>query len=225
MSARRTRLAIVLVAACAAGCDAPSEVDAATRVAAAPTVANDAPSVSATPRLFDRAMFRGEEDCLLLDVPDVAEVTGVPGADIAINPAIDCYFEWAGGRVYADVDVHDNAERAREYFQGLTGNYSDAEMQAAIDAVTDELGARADAGEVSRDQAAGGGALAGAIPEVDMDSAPLAGLGDAASEGGNRIVVLTGNAILDIGAERNDTFDLALSRKVAERVLRNMREL
>lgn len=223
MSARRIAMSMVLVAAGVSGCDAPADLPAASESGMDPAAGIETAMEPSPPRLFARDSFRGEE-CLLLDVPDVAEATGVSASAITVNPAIKCYFEWPDGRVFAGVDVHEDAARAREYFEGLTGHHTDAEMQAAIDMVSEELGERADAGEVSRDQAAGGGALAGAISEVDMHAAPLAGLGDAASEAGNRIVVLTGNAILDIGAERNDSFDLALSRKVAERVLRNMRE-
>ena len=197
---------------------APAEATVATANATPDAVGLDA----AAPLLLDEDLMRGE-GCPALGAGDVAELAGVAEADIHATPAMDCYYEWSDGVVVLSLDVHRKAARAREWFDGVTGDYTADEMQAAVDTVNDGLAEKAAAGDIDAGALPAADALASAASGEGGD--PLAGIGDRASASSDRIHVLLGNATFDVKAERNDRFDAGLTRAVAQRVVRNLEHL
>lgn len=208
----------LLLLACAAPDDSPADARATgSEATSAATAVEVAPG-----RLFSREALRGE-GCPLMSRADVGEVVGVVAASITANPGMDCLYSWNGGRaVLSNVRVHRTADRAAEHFADATRNLTAAEMQAGIDALKAHLADEVDGGGIRADQAALAGGLVDSQAGSTVGNVEVPGVGDRASHDGTRIKVLFGNAIFDLAVETGNDFDPELSRRLAQRVIRNM---
>lgn len=190
---------------------------------AASAATGDADPDEAAPLLLDEDLMRGD-GCPVLSAGDVAELARVPAAGIGTSPMMDCYYEWGDrDRVILSLDVHRDADRANEWFESVTADYTAEEMQAAVDTVMAGVAEKVAEGEIGASAIPVADALASAAPTEGGD--PLAGIGDRASATSERLYVLRGNATFDLKAERNDTYDAALTRAVAQRVVDNLERL
>src|SRR3546814_3621951 len=133
-----------------AGESAPAA--AATAVATGGPTSESAEAPGETPRVFEKDEVRGD-GCPLLSAAEVAELAGIEVGVISTSPAMDCFYEWANGRVMMmGVNVHGDTDRASEYYEGVTGDYTTAEMQAAVDVVKEGIADKVAAGEADADR-------------------------------------------------------------------------
>lgn len=213
-----TPLLGLLLLACAAPDDTAAESRAAGSDAdSAATAVEVAPG-----RLFSREALRGE-GCPMMSREDVGDVVGVAASSITANRGMDCLYSWEGGAaVLSYIRVHRSAKGAARVYADATQDLSAAEMQAGIDELKSHLADEVAAGGMRDDQAAVAGDLVDSRAGSTVSNVQVQGVGDRASHDGNRIKVLVGNAIFDLAVDTGDDFDPELSRRLAQRVIRNM---
>jgi len=219
---------IALLSLVMQGCGSHDDAAAASVDAQADAVAGEA-TQAASPteaRLFDREAVKGD-GCPLLSAGDVAGAAGLAADDISTSPVMDCVYEWDGGLVVvSNIRVHRTTDHGREHYARATRNMTAQEVRESVEALGKDLDAKAAAGEITRDQAAIAGVLAGAIGDQEVTNTALDGIGDQASHDGTRIKVLVGNVMFDIyGRDDQRDFDLEMSRVLAQRVVRNLEGL
>ncbi len=218
---------IALLSLALQGCGSPDDAAAASVVAQADAVAGEVTQTAAPTeaRLFDRDTVKGD-GCPLLSAADVAEVAGLAAADVRGIQAMDCVYEWEGGHaIVHSIRVHRTTKRGRDHYARATRNMTAEEVRESVEALDKRMDAKAAAGEITQDQAAIVGALTGVIGDQEVTNTALDGIGDQASHEGTRIMVLVGNVTFDIKANGERDFDLALSRSLAQRVVRNLEGL
>lgn len=204
--------------ACAAPDDTAMAANAAVSDAASTATAAEAPPE----RLFSRDALRGE-GCPMLSRADVAEVVGIAASGIETNRGMDCLYSWnGGGAVLSSIRVHRSARGAATQYAGATQDLTAEEMQAGIEEVKARMADEVAAGGMRDDQAAVAGDLVDSRAGSTVTNLEVQGVGDRASHDGNRIKVLVGNAIFDLAVDTGDDFDPELSRRLAQRVIRNM---
>lgn len=217
-------LGVVVLCLALQGCDSPDEVGMPGN--ALPVVAGadvEVPDVEPPPdRLFSREALRGE-GCPMLSRADVSEVVGIPPSAITTNRGMDCLYSWDGGAaVLSSIRLHRSARGAATQYAGATEDLSAEQMQAGIDELKARMADEVAAGGMRDDQAAVAGDLVDSRAGTTVANVEVQGVGDRASHDGNRIKVLVGNAIFDVAVDTGDDFDPALSRSLAQRVIRNM---
>lgn len=204
--------------ACAASDDTAMGGNATGSDAASTATAAEAPPE----RLFSRDALRGE-GCPMLSRADVAEVAGIAASGIETNRGMDCLYSWNGGRAaLGSIRVHRSARGAATQYAGATQDLTAAEMQAGIDELKARMAEKVADGGMRDDQAAVAGDLVDSRAGSTVTNVEVQGVGDRASHDGNRIKVLVGNAIFDLAVDTGDDFDPELSRRLAQRVIRNM---
>lgn len=204
------------------GCDS-APATAATAVATAGPASESAEAPGETPRIFEQDEVRGD-GCPLLSAAEVAELAGIDAGAISGSPVMDCFYEWASGSVVMmGVKVHDDIERASEYYEGVTGDYTAAEMQAAVDVVKEGIADEVAAGEADASAVPVGEALANTVP-ANSDGGAVSGVGDRAGRVNDWLYVLLGNVTFSVKAEHGN-FDPALTQAVARRVVHNLEQL
>ena len=214
--------AVVACIGSVGACAAPDDSAADAR-AADPGATSAAAAVEASPgRLFSREALRGE-GCPMMSREDVGDVVGVDASSITANPGMDCLYSWEGGAaVLSSIRVHRSAKGAARVYADATQDLSAAEMQAGIDELKSHLADEVAAGGMRDDQAVVAGDLVDSRAGSTVGNVEVQGVGNRASHDGNRIKVLVGNAIFDLAVDSGDDFDPELSRRLAQRVIRNM---
>jgi hypothetical protein len=209
--------------ACAAPDDGALPAGAAGNAAAAAESTEPAPAADAPQeRLFTREALRGK-GCPMLSREDVADVVGIAASGIETNRGMDCLYSWNGGAAaLGSIRVHRSARGAATQYAGATQDLTAAEMQAGIDEVKARMAEEVAAGGMRDDQAAVAGDLVDSRAGSTVTNVDVQGVGDRASHDGNRIKVLVANAVFDLAADSGDDFDPELSRRLAQRVIRNM---
>lgn len=215
-------VAVVTCIGSVGACAAPDDSAADSR-AADPGAPSTAAAVEVSPdRLFSREALRGE-GCPMMSRADVGDVVGIDASSITTNPGMDCLYSWEGGAaVLSSIRVHRSAKGAARVYADATQDLSTAEMQAGIDELKSHLADEVAGGGMRDDQAAVAGDLVDSRAGSTVSNVQVQGIGDRASHDGNRIKVLVGNAIFDLAVDSGDDFDPELSRRLAQRVIRNM---
>src|SRR3546814_9089134 len=105
-----------------AGESAPAA--AATAVATGGPTSESAEAPGETPRVFEKDEVRGD-GCPLLSAAEVAELAGIEVGVISTSPAMDCFYEWANGRVMMmGVKVHRSEEHTSELQSLMRSSYA-----------------------------------------------------------------------------------------------------
>lgn len=172
-------------------------------------------------KMFDESVK--EDKCSLLTHAQVAAAASIPESAVEKNRAL-CLYEWENANIYlSSVRVHDSIERARNYYNRNTKDFTAEEMRASKEELKQYMEETDSGSGVSE-------ALIDAAPEDAVSHQRWDDIGSEAAWDGNTTMIRYGNVTVEFSgktydrAEGEDWVPPEIAKAIARSIVANLDE-